>query len=108
MSDQISLKSKRKISLSNTDNKKKKTPSPAEPKYKVTIRVPEEDQTALLHISIKLQKLGYRKKIFEQDKWHIAINLFNKLLDYVDKSDIDRSTVILECFERIIDRQFSK
>lgn len=104
----INLKSRRKISLSNIDNKEKKATSPAEPKYKITIRVPEADQTALVEISVKLANLGYVKKLYDQDKWHIAINVLNKLLDYLDASDISKNEDIIECLEKVIEKQFNK
>ena len=97
-SHKINLKSKRKISLS--DNEKKKNPSVS--KYPVTIRVPETNRRVLIEIEMKLQNLGL-KKTFDQDKWHIGLNLFNKLLDHVDKSNINEDTDILEHIVRMIE-----
>lgn len=93
----ISLKSRRKISLS--DNNKKTT---SVPKYQVSIRVPETDRGVLIQIEMKLQNLGL-KKTFDQDKWHIGLNLFNKLLDYVDESSVGKDTNILKYLERMIE-----
>jgi hypothetical protein len=92
MSDQINLKSRRKISLSSdrSDNRKNKKNSPSVPKCTLTIRVPETDREVLVKIELKLRELGMKRKIFDQDKWHVGLNLFNKLLDYVDKQDISK------------------
>ncbi|NLZ53151.1 MAG: hypothetical protein GX892_08395 [Thermoanaerobacteraceae bacterium] len=99
----INLKSKRKISLSGNNNIDKKPSSP--PKKKISIRIPEEDQAVLIQIELKMQNLGV-KRVFDQDKWHIGLNVFNKLLDCVNKTDVDKDTDILEYLEKMIDEKF--
>jgi hypothetical protein len=97
----INLKSKRKISLSG----KNKSTHVSVPRYALTIRVPETDREVLMKIELKLRNLGV-KKIYDQDKWHVGLNLFNKLLDYVEKQNINEGAEIeqvQEFIERMIE-----
>ena len=74
--------------------------NPLFPSTQLLLEFQKQTGRVLIEIEMKLQ-LGL--KTFDQDKWHIGLNLFNKLLDHVDKSNINEDTDILEHIVRMIE-----
>ena len=58
-----------------------------------------------MKIELKLRNLWFNK-IYDQYKWHVGLYLFNKLMDYVEKQNINEGAEIeqvQEFIERMIE-----